>query len=225
MKSPWAREIGAMVRKEFRTELRSKSASYTAFMLSAITVFTLAFAFYGRELPPDAASGMLWAALLFAGVGTLTRAFVAEEEQGTGDLLRMWAHPHAVYWGKALFAFLQMSATAGLVTLLFFMLAGVGVSNYAMLGLALLGGSAALAGMVTLVSALVSRGSNRGTLAGVVALPLLVPLVALGVTAGRSAITGLAQPAGWASCGGVWCYTLLVLAMAPYQLAAVWGEP
>jgi heme exporter protein B len=190
-----------------------------------VTVFTLAFAFYGRELTSEAASGMLWAALLFAGVGTLTRAFVAEEEQGTGDLLRMWARPHAVYWGKVTFAFLQMSGTAGLVALLFLVLTGVGVSNYAMLLLTLLGGSAALAGMVTLVSALISRGNNRGTLAGVVALPLLIPLVALGVTAGRSALDGLAPTAGWSSCAGVWLYTLLVLATAPYQFAAVWSEP
>lgn len=225
MKSPWAREIFAVVRKEFRSELRSKSALYTSFMLSGITVFTLAFAFYGRELGSDAASGMLWAALLFAGVGTLTRSFIAEEEQGTGDLLRMWARPHSLYWGKTAFAFLQMTATAALVAVLFLTLTGVGVSNLGMLILTMLGGSAALAGMITLVSALVSKGNNRGNLAGVVALPLLIPLVALGVMAGRSAIDGLTLSAGWSSCAGVWCYTLLVLAMAPHQLAAVWGEP
>lgn len=224
MSSPWIAEIGAVVRKEVCTELRSKSATFTAFMLSGVTVFTLAFAFYGRELTSEAASGMLWAALLFAGVGTLTRAFVAEEEQGTADLLRLWARPHAVYWGKVTFAFLQMSGTAALVALLFLVLTGVGVENLPMLSMTLLGGSAALAGMVTLVSALISRGNNRGTLAGVVALPLLVPLVALGVTAGRSALDGLQMSAGWSSCAGVWLYTLLVLATAPYQFAAVWGE-
>lgn len=226
MSSVWTAEIGAIFRKELRTELRSKSATYTAFMLSGVTVFTLAFAFYGRQLTADAASGMLWAALLFAGVGTLTRAFVAEEEQGTGDLLRMWARPLAVYWGKVAFAFLQMAATATLVAVLFLMLTGVGVANLGMLVLTLLGGSAALAGMVTLVSALISRGNNRGTLAGVVALPLLIPLVALGVTAGKVALDAevVNVSAGWSSCAGVWLYTLLVLATAPYQFASVWGE-
>lgn len=225
MSSSWAAEIRAVVAKELKTELRNKSATYTAFMLSAVTVFTLAFASYGRQLGPDAASGMLWAALLFAGVGTLTRAFVAEEEQGTGDLLRMWARPHAVYWGKALFAFGEMAVTAALVAVLFLTLTGVGVADLALLSLTLLGGSAAMAGLVTLVSALIARGNNRGTLAGVVALPLLIPLVALGVTGGRAALDGLSVSSGWASCGGVWLYTLLVLAGAPYQFAAVWGEP
>lgn len=224
MSSRWAPEILAVIRKEFRSELRDKSATFTAAMLSGITVFTLAFAFYGRDLTSEAASGMLWAGLLFAGLGTLVRSFVAEEEQGTGDLLRMWARPHAVYWGKAVFAFIQMAATATLVATLFITLTGVGVKNVPMLAAALLGGSASMAGMITLVSALIARGKNRGTLAGAVALPLLVPLVALGVTAGRSAVDGMAQLAGWNSCAGVWLYTLMVLATAPYQFAAVWGE-
>ncbi|MBS1704996.1 MAG: heme exporter protein CcmB [Armatimonadetes bacterium] len=222
--STWTHEIGAVVRKEFRTELRSKSATYTSFMLSGVTVFTLAFAFYGRELTSEAAAGMLWAALLFAGVGTLTRAFVAEEEQGTGDLLRMWARPHAVYWGKFLFAAAQMALTAAMVALLFLMLTGVGVKELPMLAATLLGGSIALAGMVTLVSALISRGNNRSTLAGVVALPLLVPLVALGVSALRNALDGFSISTGWMGCLGVWLYTIVVLAGAPFQFAAVWGE-
>ncbi|MBL8086943.1 MAG: heme exporter protein CcmB [Chthonomonas sp.] len=224
MSSAWKSEIGAVLRKELQSELRNKSATYTAFMLSGVTVFTLAFAFYGRELTAEAAAGMLWAALLFAGVGTLTRVFVAEEEQGTGDLLRMWARPHAVYWGKMLFAALQMTATAGVVAGLFLVLTGVSVAHYGLLIATLVGGSAALAGMVTLVSALISRGNNRGTLAGVVAMPLLVPLVALGVSAARNAIDGVALSSGWLSCAGVWEYTVVVLALAPYQFAAVWSE-
>ncbi len=225
MSSTWGREVGAVIRKELMTELRNKSATFTAIMLSITTVFTLAFAFFGRQMTGEGAAGMLWAALLFAGVGTLTRAFVAEDEQGTGDLLRMWARPHAVYWGKAIFAFAQMVLTGFLVTLLFVILTGVTVKVPLMLVSSLIGGSAALAATVTLVSALISRGANRGTLAGVVALPLLLPLVALGVTAGRSAFDGISPSTGWSGSAGVWLYTLLVFATAPYQFAAIWREP
>lgn len=225
MSSNWGNEIRAVIRKELCTEMRNKSATFTAVMLSVTTVFTLAFAFFGRQLTGDGAAGMLWAALLFAGVGTLTRAFIAEEEQGTGDLLRMWARPHAVYWGKAIFAFGQMALTGFLVAALFLLLTGVSVATPIMLFVSLTGGAAALSGTVTLVSAMIARGSNRGTLAGVVALPLLLPQIALGVTAGRSAFEGLSTSSGWAGTAGVWLYTLLVFATAPYQFAAIWREP
>ncbi|MBS1722892.1 MAG: heme exporter protein CcmB [Armatimonadetes bacterium] len=226
MSSPWIAEISAVFRKEVKSELRNKSATYASFMLNAVTVFTLAFAFFGRKLTSEAATGMLWAALLFAGVGTLTRVFVSEEEQGTADLLRLWSRPHAVYWGKALFAFVLMTATALVVALLFFLLTGIQIAVWQLLCMTLVGASAALAGTVTLVSALIARGKNRGTLAGVVALPLLVPLVALGVSAVRVAVEGGTNSLapGWSSCGGVWLYTLLVLATAPYQFAVIWGE-
>jgi heme exporter protein B len=225
MNSSWSSEIFALMRKELRSENRSRSAAYTALMLSITTVFTLAFAFFGREMSGEGSAGMLWAALLFAGVGTLTRVFVSEEEQGTGDLLRLWARPHAVFWGKALFGMLQMVLTAALVSLLFLMLTGVAIAHPWLLFSSLLGGAAALAGTVTLASALISRGSNRGALAGVVALPLLLPLVALGVSAGRSAFEGLGLQSGWAACAGIWLYTLAVFAVAPHIFAAIWREP
>jgi heme exporter protein B len=225
MNSNWSSEILALIRKEVLSENRNRSAAYTALMLSITTVFTLAFAFFGREMSGEGSAGMLWAALLFAGVGTLTRVFVGEEEQGTGDLLRLWARPHAVYWGKALFGLLQMVLTAALVSLLFLLLTGVEVANPGLLALSLLGGAAALAGTITLASALIAKGSNRGALAGVVALPLLLPLVALGVSAGRSAFDGFALAGGWASCAGIWLYTSAVFSVAPHIFAAIWREP
>lgn len=224
MSSSWKPEIKAVIRKEIRSEMRSKSALYTTFMLSGVTVFTLAFAFYGRELTSEAASGMLWAALLFAGVGSLTRSFVAEEEQGTGDLLRMWGNPSSIYWGKAAYALMQMIVTSLFVAVLFLTLTGVRVTDYLLLAAGLAGGSLALASMITLVSALISRGNNRGALAGVVAMPLLIPLVALGVSSSRNALDGFSINTGWLSCAGVWLYAIVVLAMAPYQFAAVWSE-
>lgn len=224
MKSSWASEIRAVVGKEVRAELRNRSATYTAFMLSVVTVFTMAFGFYGRTISPPGAAGMLWAALIFAGVGTLIRAFVSEDEQGTGDLLRMWAQPHAVYWGKALYAFVQMAATSLLITLLFFVLTSVSPSHLGLLVLTLCGGAIGLAGVVTLVSALISRGGNRTTIGSVVAVPLIVPLVALGVTAVRASIDGAFLGKGFETCLGVWGYSVAITAVAPYVFAVIWRE-
>lgn len=225
MNSPWLSEIGAIIRKEVLAEMRNRSAGMTALMLSIATVFTMAFAFYGRLLTGDGGAGLLWSALLFAGVGTLARAFVAEEELGTGDLLRMWARPHSVFWGKTVFSFLQMTATAIVVSVMFLTLTGLGVTHFWVFALSLLGGSAALAGTVTFSSALIARGSNRGTLAGVVALPLLVPLMALGVTAGRNSLGEVQNAARWDATAGIWMYAVLVLMIAPHLFAALWREP
>lgn len=224
MNSNWVSEIRGVLRKELLCERRDKSASYTASMLSICTVFALAFAFFGRTLPADAGSGLLWVALLFSGVGTLARSFVAEDEMGTGDLLRLWARPEAVFWGKLIFAFMQMAFTSAIVALMFVILTGLKLTNLPILVLSLFGGSLALSCLVTLVSALISRGSNRGTLVGVVSLPLLLPLIALGVTATHGAFEVTAERNGWNGVIGVFLYAILTLAVAPYQFAFVWRE-
>lgn len=224
MKSSWKAEILAICRKELRSELRNRSALSTSLLLSICTVFTLAFSLFGTTISSEASSGMFMSALLFAGVGTLARTFLSEEEQGTGDLLRLWSRPHAVYWGKVLFAFGVMSLTSLTVSLVFFVLTNSGAGAPGLLAVALLGVSAALASLVTLISGLVARGKNRGTLVGVLALPLLVPLIMLGVEALRAGMDGERLEAGWTNCGGIWLYTLLVLSTAPHQFAAAWSE-
>ncbi len=225
MSSNWVDEVKAVAAKEWTAERRDTSASVTSLLLSIGTVFTLALAFYGRAAEPAAASGMLWAALLFAGVGTLTRTFVAEDEQGTGDLLRVWSRPHSVFWGKALYACVQMLVVGAVVSVVFLTLTSLRVAVPSMLVLSLVGGVLALSGTVTLTSAIISRGANRSNLSGVVALPLLLPLLTLGVSSTRSAIEGSGLQSGWQVCAGTWLYTLVVFAVAPHVFAAVWREP
>jgi heme exporter protein B len=225
MNSPWGPEIRAILRKEWRSELRHRAGFLTSLFLSLITVFTLTFAFYGRQLSGEGAAGLLWASLLFASVSVVSRAFVAEEEQGTGDLLRLWARPHAVFWGKCLYACLQMGITALFSALFFLLLSGVTVQAPALLLASIVAGTFALAGTVTFCSALIGRGSARGSLAGVVSLPLLLPLIALGVTAGRAAFGVGTEATGWSATGGIALYAALTLAVTPHLFAALWREP
>ncbi|MBS1717397.1 MAG: heme exporter protein CcmB [Armatimonadetes bacterium] len=224
MKSTWDSEIRAMVRKELQCEFRNRSGLYSGLLLSLTTVFVMSFAFYGRTLTGEGAAGMLWAALLFAGVGSLNRAFVAEDENGTGDLLRLWARPYSVYWGKMIFAFLVMTVTAFLVTLLFVVTSSLDVKSPLLLVTSLVGGCGCLAEIVTLSSAIVSRGNSRSALAGVVALPQLIPLVALGAGATRAAFGVGDLGNGFFTCVGIWAYTLLVVSLGPHVFAAIWKD-
>ena len=96
----WSQEIQAMLRKEWRGEMRSKAGIYASGLFSTVTVIAIWFAAYGQTLQGTLAAGLLWIALVFASVLALPRSFVIEEEQGTGDLLRLWARPHSVFWAR-----------------------------------------------------------------------------------------------------------------------------
>lgn len=222
MNSSWGVELGAVFRKELLSESRSRSGFLTALLFSVVAVVAVAFAGYGQRLGGSLGAGLLWVILLFSSVASLPRAFLVEEEQGTADMLRLLARPHAVFWGKALFNLLQMILTAFVLSLLFLMLTGLEVRFPLMYIAGLLGGSVALSGAVTLCGALVAQAANRAALVGAIALPLLLPLIALGVGATRVALGEGMPAAGWQTTAGLASYAVAVLAGGPHLFAAVW---
>ncbi len=222
MNSSWRAEILAMLRKEWLSEQRSRSAAMTVGLLSVATVVALAFATYGFKLQGSIGAGLLWVGLLFAAIASLPRSFLSEEETGTADLLRQWARPHAVFWGKALFNLGQMLATALLLSTLFLVLTSLVVTAWPLYLVSLLFGAAALAGAVTLCAALVARAANRAALVGAISVPLLLPLIALGVGAVRVALGDGSAEGGWAACVGLGFYGMAIGAFGPYLFAAIW---
>jgi heme exporter protein B len=184
----WSREIKAIFRKEFESEIRTRSGLATVALFSLAAVVAIAFAAFNVRLSGSLASGLLWVTLLFTAAVALPRAFVVEEEQGTGDLLRLIARPEAVFWGKALYNLGLMLVTGAVLSILFFTLVGMGVENLGLYAICLVGSCASLAGAVTLCGALVAQAAGRGALAGAIAIPLLLPLVALGVAGMRVAL-------------------------------------
>jgi|CXWL01.1.fsa_nt_gi heme exporter protein B len=214
------RFIITVFRKEMLMEMRNRSGFLTAGLFATITVLTLAIASFGKQLDGTLAGGLIWVALLFAAVVSLPRSFVSEEEQGTGDLLRLLAPAYSVFWGKALFNLAQMVVTGIVLATIYVNVAGVRVLDTPLFLLTLVGGCAALSGTVTLCGALVAQAQNRGVLAGAIALPLLVPFVFLGVASLRLALgDGLG---GSSAIIGVWLYAVASYALGPMWFEAIW---
>ena len=194
----------------------------TSALFSVVSAVILAFGSQSQKLTPSIASAMFWATLLFASVIALPRAFATEEEQGTADLLRVYARPNAVFWGKALFNLAQMAVTSLALSILFLVLVGLSVHSYLIFLSGVLLGCCSLAGAVTFCAALVAQAANRAVLAGAISLPLLVPLVVLGVVVMRVALGEGDVTAAYQGLGGLACYAIALFAMGPHLFASVW---
>src|ERR1043165_8127045 len=91
----------AVLRKDFRSELRSRYALNSLGMFVVITVAALAFALSSeRHLSLSVISALLWISMFFTAVTGLGRSFISEEERGTTLLLRLSVPPTPVYFGK-----------------------------------------------------------------------------------------------------------------------------
>jgi heme exporter protein B len=174
----YVRDVGALARKDLLLELRAKETlpSMLLFVIAALTIFHFA-------LPAGAggaaALGLLWSALIFTALLGLTRAFVAEREQGLFDALVLAPCDRSAIWlGKAIsvFAFLAAAELVALPAFAVFF-NGIGGRTIAAVALADVG----IATVGTLLGAMAVAGRARELLLPLLFLPLAIPIVVGGI--------------------------------------------
>jgi len=173
-----------IVRKDFTVEWRSREILYTTlfFAVSCVLVFAFALVREGRPME-DAAAGILWVAIAFAGTLALGRTFERERQSETLRALMLApADRPAVYVGKLAGILLLLGAVEGLLVPL------VGVLFDApfwarpgwMLAL-LLTGTLGFASVGTLFAAMLVRARSRDVMLPVLLYPITVPVIIAGV--------------------------------------------
>jgi len=221
-KSSWASEALAVFHKEWLTEMRSRHGLFTTFLFSLLAVVAMAFASFGLVPVPSLAAGMLCVTLLFSSVIALPRTFLAEDEQGTFDLLRLSAEPTALYFGKYLYNVAQSVISAAVLALLFTGMTSSRVEQPVMFTLGVLFTALALAGGVSVCGALVMGAANRWILSAAVSLPILLPQVFLAVEALRVAMGEGTADHGWSAVFGLFGWALVLASSGPYLAALAW---
>src|SRR5678816_2441865 len=97
------RTIAAILRKECRSEWRTRWGLNAALLFSVTALTAVSFAVGRLGDRTDVLAGLLWVVLLFAALASLGHAFVREVEGNTMTLLRLVASPTAIASGKLLF--------------------------------------------------------------------------------------------------------------------------
>lgn len=184
----------AVCGKDAAQELRRRVAIASIFFFAATAIALVSFAVGPFGIPPDARAGvdaaLLWVLLFFSAATGLPRAFVREEETGTGLALRKLAPGIVVLAGKSLFNFALFLAIAALSVPAFAILLEWHVGSPAALALVIFLGGWGLAVVSTFLSALVARAGQRNVLFVIVSFPLLVPLLLPAIEATKEASQG-----------------------------------
>jgi heme exporter protein B len=171
-------DVGALARKDLLLELRAKETlpSMLLFVISALTIFHFALPAGTGDV---AARGLLWSALVFTALLGLTRAFVAEREQGMFDALILAPCDRSAIWLAKSIAVLAFLAAAEVVALPAFaaFFHGLNGRTVAAAALADLG----IVAVGTLFGAMAVAGRARELLLPLLFLPAAVPIVVGGV--------------------------------------------
>lgn len=187
----WIDRTLGVTLKDGRSEFKTRFALLSLSMFVVVTMFIMVFATMGETLSTGTLAGILWIIVFFTAMAGMGRSFVAEEERGTGLLLRLLAPSDVVFAGKLLFNVLMLVTLTAATATLYVLLMNIVVKSFWLFALTLLTGSAGLASSSTIVAAIISRARGKGTLYAVLSFPILVPLVILVVDATRMAFDGL----------------------------------
>ena len=170
--------MGALALKYLLLELRAKETlpSMLLFVISALTIFHFALP---AGTSAVAARGLLWSALVFTALLGLTRAFVAEREQGMFDALVLTPCDRSAIWLAKSIAVLAFLAAAEVVALPAFaaFFHGLDSRTVAAVALADLG----IVAVGTLFGAMAVAGRARELLLPLLFLPAAIPIVVGGV--------------------------------------------
>ena len=183
----------AIARKDATSELRGRQAIVSTLFFAAVVLLLFGFA-----LGPDAerlaaaAPGLLWLALVFAGILAVGRLHLLETDDGALEqLARYPISRRSIYAGKALSGFAVMLAL-GLV-----LLASVGIlfavdvlAVAPALLLTVMLGAAGIAAVGTFYAAVTVRLRAREVMLPLLMLPILAPLLLGAVKATSAALGG-----------------------------------
>ena len=180
--------------KDFAIEVKSREILFTTlfFAVACVLVFSFAFVREGQPLV-DAAAGILWIAIAFAGTLALGRTFERERYADTLRALLLAPAPRpAIYVGKLLGILCLLGLTEVLlVPLIALLFSAPLLARLTWLLPLLLCGTIGFAAVGTLFAAMLMRTRTRDVMLPILLYPISIPVIIAGVR-GTSAL--LASP-------------------------------
>ena len=188
-----ARVALAVARKDALSELRGRHATVSTLFFAAIVLLLFGFA-----LGPDsarlaaAAPGLLWLAVVFAGLLAVNRLHLLETDDGALEQLALYpVSRRAIYAGKALGGFAVMLLLGVLVLGAVGILFAVDiVAAWPALLLTVVLGALGVAAVGTFYAGITVRLRAREVMLPLLMLPVLAPLLLAAVKATAAALGG-----------------------------------
>ena len=170
----------AVARKDLRAEWRTRELlpALAQFVILALVIANFGFQIDSRNAP-SIAPGVLWLALVFAGLVAFGRAFAAEREQASLEAMLMTpASPVAIFAGKAVAATLLLVGCEAVLLPALTLFFGTPLS--AEVVVAVLVATIGMAALGCLFAAMVARLRTRELLLPLLTLPLWIPFIVAG---------------------------------------------
>src|SRR5688572_21239092 len=193
--------LAAALRKELLLQWRTRGQMMAVLVFGATALLLFSFA-----IGPDAfalrtfSAGFLWLALLLSSTLTLSESFHSEmENRALEGLLLLPADPRALYYGKAIANWIQLTILGVALVPVMVVLYDAGTTSLLKLLLIIVLGTAGLSAPGTLYAAMTAQVRAKQTLLPLLLFPLIVPALLASVKATSLVILGdpMEQSQAW----------------------------
>lgn len=192
--TPYWRAVGAIVWKDLRAEVRSRELinAMILFTLMTVLVFSLALEL-DREARENTVAGVLWVAIIFAGILGLSRSLAAEKDRGSLDaLLLAPIERSALFFGKMIANLLFVLVIALVLVFLLTIMFNLSLVKPLLLGVIVLG-SVGFTTVGTLLASMSVHARAREALLPILLMPVVLPVLISAVRASTAILNGMGQ--------------------------------
>jgi heme exporter protein B len=215
----------SLFRKDWQSELRTRYAINALAMFILVTISVILFSIGSEKISENLTGGLLWVVIFFSAMSGLSRAFVSEEERGTTLALQLIAAPSTIFSGKLIFnlllVFLMNIAIALLYSALFDSFV---INNLALFALAFLFGNIGIAISSTIIAAIISKASSKGTLYPVLSFPILLPLILMLLEITKFAVDGKSIEKSFVELAVLVCYDVIMITASYLLFDFIWKD-
>lgn len=178
-----------LLAKEIRMEWRQRYA-FNGLVLFVVSTVFVCYLSFKHIVDPPTWNALFWIIMLFAAINAVAKSFVQENSHRRLYYYTL-VSPQAVILSKTIYNLLLM-LVLGLINLLFYSLfIGNPVQDGLLFTIAMLLGSAGLAGVLTMISAIASKVGQNTTLMAILSFPVLIPLLITAIKLSKNAMDGL----------------------------------
>jgi heme exporter protein B len=212
----------AIARKDLLSELRGRHATVSTLFFAGLVLLLFGFALGpdSRRLT-EAAPGLLWLAIVFAGLLAVGRLHLVETEDGALEQLALYpVERRAIYAGKAVAGAGAMLVLGGVLLPAVAILYGIDLSAAVPALLAtLVLGTVGFAAVGTFYAGLTVRMRAREVRLPLLMLPVVAPLLLAAVQATAAALAGdpFGELASWLQLLVVFDVVMIIAGAATYR--------
>jgi heme exporter protein B len=218
------RQALAICKKDFYSEIRTRYAVNALLMFVIVVISIIKFSLGEEKIGSELNAGLLWVIIFFSNSSGLSRVFTAEEERGTSLLLKLSSQAKSVFLGKLIFNTVLSFIINAFIVFLYIIITGLSIKSPGLFALIILFSNLGLSSVLTIIAALISKASSKGTLYPVLSFPLLLPLMLAAINATWLTIEGVTAGGISGELQIIISYTIVVITASFLLFDLIWND-